>query len=274
MPGQSFSRERREAVLSRAVEVGDEPAAREAGVTVQTLRRWRTKAEARAGADEVEQVDGDLVAPVVSSDPVEDVAGEELDEREEMRRAVKALRRTAERARERLDQVIPTARGPQQIGVSLGIALDKAERLETLLQAAEEREIRLAQGQAEVIASLFPLALEAAGVPVGPFRPVLGDLLRRAGGGEPLVVSPAVAQPAYAAVRGYFERILRDELEAERRALPAGPDEPEEAPSGSVDGVVVVDPDGEPASDGAEPVEAEVVDESRSRSGRPSWPRG
>ena len=77
MPGQSFSRDRQEHVLSRAVEVGDELAAQEAGVTVRTLQRWRTKAEARAGADEAERVDGELMVPaepVVSSDPVEDVA--------------------------------------------------------------------------------------------------------------------------------------------------------------------------------------------------------
>ena len=270
MPGQAESRERREHVLSRAVEVGDELAAQEAGVTVPTLLRWRRKAEARSDAVEGERVDGELMVPaepVVLSDPVEVVAGGELDEREEMRRAVKALRRTAERARERLDQVIPTARGPQQIGVSLGIALDKAERLETLLQAAEDREIRLAQDQAEVIASLFPLALEAAGIPVAPFRPVLGELLRRAGEGGPLAVSPAVAQPAHAAVRGYFERILRDDLEAERRALPAGDDEDEPLAqkwAESLAAGVEVIADAEPAPDEEPVVEAEVVDDERS----------
>ena len=74
MPGQAESRERREAALSRAVEVGEDLAAEEAGVTVQTLQRWRMKAEARAAAIEGERVDGELMVPavaVVSSEPVE-----------------------------------------------------------------------------------------------------------------------------------------------------------------------------------------------------------
>jgi hypothetical protein len=225
MAGQSFSRERRERVLERVGVVGLEAAAVEAGVEPRTVERWQAKA--RASVD-VEQVDGELVmppAPVVSPAPV---GGEDAgDLGVQLSRTARAARRAAEKAIARLEEALPTARNPQALAVAVGVMTDKAAQLQRILDEEEERKARLAQGQAQVIAGLFPLALEAAGVPVGPFRPVLGELLRRASEGGPLAVSPAVAQPAYAAVRGYFERVLREELGEDRKALSAGPDEDE-----------------------------------------------
>ena len=190
---------------------------------------------------------------VLSGVVEEDGDGEGLDERERLERTARAFSRTADRARRRLDEIIPQSRSVQQLGIVLGIGTDKAAMVKRLLEEEDEREIRLAQSQAEVIVSLFPLALEAAGVPVGPLRPVLGELLRRASEGGPLVVSPAVAEPAYAAVRDYFGRIVREELEAERRALPPGPGDEEV----QVQEADVVEPDAE--SPVEEIADAEVV---------------
>jgi hypothetical protein len=263
MPGQVESRARREAVLERADEVGVEAAAAEAGVTVRTVERWRSRARA-AESGEVERLDGELVVPnasVVSSAPVSQEDDGDLGA--QLSRTAQAARRAAEKAIARLEEALPTARNPQALAVAVGVMTDKAAQLQRILDEEEERKARLAQGQAEVIAGLFPLALQAAGVPVDAFRPVLGELLRRAGEGGPLVVSPAVAQPAYAAVRGYFERIFREELEEDRWALPAGPDAVEEAEAQelcdalSAGGEVTVGavPDAEEVAD------AEVVDE-------------
>ncbi len=268
MPGQVESRLRRDEVLARVEQVGLERAASEAGVTVRTVERWQGKARAAESVDG-EQVDGVLMAPaapVVSPVPVGEVDDGDLGA--QLSRTAQAARRAAEKAIARLEEALPTARNPQALAVAVGVMTDKAAQLQRILDEEEERKARLAQGQAEVIAGLFPLALEAAGVPVAPFRPVLGELLRRAGEGGPLTVSPAIAQPAYAAVRGYFERILREELEEERRMLAAGSssdDEQDEAEARRLSdallagGEVVVGAD-VPVPD-SDVVEAEVVDE-------------
>ena len=241
MPGQSFSRERRDAVLSRAVEVGVEPAAREAGVQPTTVERWRSKAEARAEADDVEQVDGELMvtaAPAVSPSPVEE-DDENLET--QLQRTAQAARRAAEQAIARLEAALPTARNVQGISIAVGVLLDKARQLEQVLQESEERRARLDAAQAQVVAALLEAFCEALGVDGAPsLRSVMRGLLEQASAGGVLVVQPSEAEALRVEVRN---RLLPDvsafELAAarfDRPELPApvdadvvegGPNSPE-----------------------------------------------
>lgn len=225
--------QRKAEALQLAAEYGAAEASRRTGIPSGTIRAWRT----RAGQSE----------PPVGDRGEDWRAGRERT----AHGAAQVAREAIEQARRDIRDGKPLR--AQQSMTAAGIAVDKLTIIENQLAAYEERQMRLVDGQAQVVAALFPIALAAAGVPVGPFRPVLGDLLRRASEGGPLVVSPAIAQPAYAAVRGYFERILRDELGEERRQLPAGPEEVQVREAD-----VVVEPDGEsPAEE--ETAEAEVV---------------
>lgn len=255
---QPLSRERREAVLSRAEVVGVEAAAREAGVQPTTLQRWRRRAEARAAAVEGERVGGELVTPEpVLSDLVEDEDDDEdLDEQERLRRAARAFSRTADRARRRLDEIIPQSRSVQQLGIVLGIGTDKAAMVKRLLEEEDEQQRRLGDDQAEMIVTVLQMFLRAVGVPITDAgRTVMRGLLGRATTGDVLVADPADAEQAAAEVFAHFERRVLRRLEEERRALPAGPDEDAEVQVQEADVVVV-----QPLPD-EEVVEAEVVDD-------------
>ena len=205
---QPFSRERREAVLSRAESVGVEVAAREAGVQPQTVERWRTKAEARAVADEAEQVDGELMVPAVpavSPAPVEEDDDGDLEA--QLQRTAQAARRAAESAISRLEAALPNARNVQGISIAVGVLLDKARQLEQVLQDAEERRARLTEAQAQVVAALLGAFIEALGVTESQsVRTVMRSLLERASAGDVLVVSPADAEALRVEVRSRFDR--------------------------------------------------------------------
>ena len=191
--------------LQLAAEHGAAEASRRTGIPAGTIRAWRT----RAGQTE----------PPVGDRGEDWRAGRERT----AHGAAQVAREAIEQARRDIRDGKPLR--AQQSMTAAGIAVDKLTIIENQLAAYEERQMRLAEGQAQVVVEVFALALEAAGVPAGPFRPVLGELLRRAGRGEPLLVSPAVSEPARAAIRDYFERAVRREIEEERKALPAAPED-------------------------------------------------
>ena len=233
MPGQSFSRDKQEHALSRAVEVGDAIAADEAGVQLSTLQRWRRRAEKRSESD---GVSGEVMAAPESvlSDFVEDEdVGEGLDERERLERTARAFSRTADRARRRLDEIIPQSRSVQQLGIVLGIGTDKAAMVKRLLEEEDEREVRLSEDQAQLVAEVLRMFVQALGLPVTDAgRGVIRGLLGRAAAGDVLLADPADAEEAQAEVFAHFERLVLRRLEEGRKQLPAGPEEVEEVAEG------------------------------------------
>ena len=88
------------------------------------------------------------------------------------------------------------------------------------MQAAEDRDDRLAEGQAQRLVEVVRLFLAELGVPsTDSIKAFMADLFRRANDSV-IAASPDLAQAARTDLR---ERI-RAELEAERRQLPAGPE--------------------------------------------------
>ena len=230
---QPFSRERREHALSRAESVGDAAAAEEAGVTVKTLERWRTRAEARAVADEGERVDGELMAGELVVPNVEPASSSEDagDLEAQLRRTAQAARRTAESAIARLEAALPTSRNVQSIAVSIGVLIDKARLLDDILQESEERQGRLAEAQAQVVAALLEAFCEALGVDGAPsLRSVMRGLLEQASAGEIMVVSPADSEALRAEVRGrLLAGVSAFEMAAIKLEQPALPESTGEA---------------------------------------------
>lgn len=85
--------------------------------------------------------------------------------------------------------------------------------LNQLIADAEERQVQLADAYAEQIGAILEVFLDALNLNSAPARKVLRELLRQAGSGSPLAVSPALAEPAREDVR----RRVRMEVEAEMR---------------------------------------------------------
>lgn len=246
MPGQSYSRERREAALARVEEVGLDQAASEAGVTVRTLERWHVKA-ARVAEAAPEQPSTEITEPGTNEDPATAPDDDGVDLDEQLRRTAAAARRAAEKAIARLDEALPQSRNVQSIAVAIGVLSDKASMLERLLVEAEERKMRLAGDQAEVIAALLRAFVDALGLRGSKSAPrVIRALLTQASAGDVLVVSPADAEVLQAEVRERHCAGLRRGIEAERLALPAPDDElveadPVKAITGDTDGGEVIE---------------------------------
>jgi hypothetical protein len=218
---------------------GPGEAAKQTGVNPSTIRMWQTRARQA------------LSAPVGS--------GTSTGEVERLRRTAKRARNVMDAAIKRVEELLPTAKNPRDISIAAGILSDKAAQIDAVIAAIEDRQIRLADANGQQIVAVMELAFEAIGVPLSPsVRAVLRELLRQAGAGGPLSVSPAAAEPARADVRAAIASDLQEEerglerRELQRLSLPAAPPaEPEELEELAPD---------ERGGQEPEVVDAEVVD--------------
>ena len=227
--------QRKAEALRLEAEFGSAEASRRTGIRASTIRMWKARGEGARTTDLAE----------VSTDQI--------------RNRIRELEKTADLGIKELQATMRQgSRSPQSLAISIGIVLDKASQLAAAMRELEDREVRLAQDQAQLINVILGHALEALGIPTDPLRSVMRQLLEQATTGGPYFVSPAVAQQAYADIRQHFERIAG----AERRQLPAGElAEPDEvSPENFADGVEVKAAEGE----GEEVTDAEVVVDERS----------
>lgn len=120
--------------LEIAERLGAAQASVETGVPASTIRAWRSRAREEA-------------ATIAPAEPGS--AGVE-----QSRRTMQQCRDAAEDAVARLREVLASARGPQAIAVAMGIAIDKAEKLEATIATAQEREHRYLQQDASLMLEL------------------------------------------------------------------------------------------------------------------------
>jgi hypothetical protein len=225
--------------LRLASEHGPAEASARTGVPASTIRMWRTRAKQAPG--------GKPSGPPAGVDPIGWAERKEAGANATYRAATEAL----ERVRELLKA--GEERKAKDAAIALGILLDKSGILENAAQAQQDRQLRLAQATGQQLAAIIHLAFEAIGIrPTESVRALVADLLRQASSGGPLVVSPALAQPAWSDVRERLRAEILQELEEERLALPA-PSEPDEP-----DVVKEIEP--EPADPKRESSEDEITD--------------
>ena len=216
--------------LQLAGEVGAAQAARELGVPAATVRGWRMRAE-KPAARTAKQSETQGQRHHVAADRHQEVG--------------EAALRAALAAIEAGDSL-----KAQRLMISAGIAADKSSQHEEHAARADERHVRLQSAQGQVMVELDRMALGAFGIRVTEaVRAVYGELFRHASAGEPLVVSPALAE---AARRDVWEQVTREM--AASLPLAAG----EEVVDGqlTVEEVIAATPEPEPV-----PVDAEVVED-------------
>ena len=174
--------------IALAAEHGAAEAARRTGVPAATIRSWRHRA-GEAG-------------PPSGADPTDWATRKAAGAEAAWRAAQEALRRCGELIED------GDLRQAQSASVVYGVLVDKAEVLERAAQTASERQIRLAEAQAELIVRVIKSYHEAIGLTFGPAaRTTLSALLRRAEAGEPLVAPPGVEE-----ARAEVRRQLSSEL--------------------------------------------------------------
>ena len=215
--------------MQLAGEVGAAQAARELGVPAATVRGWRMRAE-KPAARTAKQSETQGQRHHVAADRHQEVG--------------EAALRAALAAIEAGDSL-----KAQRLMISAGIAADKSSQHEEHAARADERHVRLQSAQGQVMVELDRMALGAFGIRVTEaVRAVYGELFRHASAGEPLVVSPALAE---AARRDVWEQVTSGMA----RALPPAPGE--EVVDGQVSDVDV----GRDQRPEPEPADAEVVEE-------------
>jgi transposase-like protein len=211
---------RKQRILARAKQAGDDVASLEFNVPKSTIRQWRFRSRCE-GAAGFRMPDVETAESAGSNKRVSDarakadlLGGDDITV-EELRSSAKQARRTMDRAIKRLSEVLETAKNPRDIGIAMGILHDKSMDMHAIVQALEERDVRLSASQGELMANVIQAAFRALGVPVDPARRVVRELLGQAGTqGAVLVVSPDVAEEARAAVLEHFARLLRHALPA------------------------------------------------------------
>jgi len=216
--------------LRRAEETSAAQAGRELGIPASTVRAWKMRAE-KPAARSAEESETQGQRHHVAADRHQEVG--------------EAALRAALAAIEAGDSL-----KAQRLMISAGIAADKSSQHEEHAARADERHVRLQTAQGQVIVELERMALDAFGIRVTEaVRAVFGELFRHASAGEPLVVSPALAE---AARRDVWEQVTRGMA----RALP--PPTGEEVVDGqlTVEDVIAATPEPEP-----EPADAEVVED-------------
>jgi hypothetical protein len=232
--GRRQSRARREQAVRRAAEAGVEQAANEAGVTPATVRRWcetaiLVAAEAEPIAVESEPAPAADDAPTSAVGAPADLERDDtpLDRIEWLRRDASRARGVVARAIRETERLLDAgkANDARNAAASGGIWADKAARLEELIQAEEDRRVRIAEGQGELVAALLELFLrDALRVPLADAaRRVLRRLLEAADAGAPLVVDPSDGERAAGELRERVAAELRD-VTGERRGLPSPAD--------------------------------------------------
>jgi hypothetical protein len=89
----------------------------------------------------------------------------------------------------------------QPAALTMAILTDKSGVLEDAVRREEERQLRIAEGQAQLIAEVIGMYFGAVGLTLGPAaRETLAHLLRQAKGGAPLS-PPAEAEEAKREIR-------------------------------------------------------------------------
>jgi hypothetical protein len=148
---------------------------------------------------------------------------EPADRLERLRRDAHQARLVAANAVRRTERQIDAGRSgdARNSAASAGILLDKAARLEELIQAEEDRRVRISEAQGELIVAVVEHYFAAVGLPLGDAsRRALQRLLERADRGDVLAVDPADAEAAAGELRA---RVAGDGTE-ELRGLPVPAD--------------------------------------------------
>jgi hypothetical protein len=279
MPGRAVGREKRGRIVELARTHGVHVAAAEAGVTVATVRRWMS-----APAESPQQPNAVVSPPEPDAQQdVEEPLDEPLDELERTRRSAAAAHAVASRAIRKTDDLLAEGKASEARNAAAagGIWADKARGWDELIAAAEQHNVRITEEQMTMVVAVIELYFDAVGLPFAQgsaARRLLAEMLRQAEAGKPVPASPALAEPAYRAVRDAIgaelreeiERELRDRVEpdwrAEQRGLPAPDAEREAEPVEPMAGPrTVVRTVSEPVED--EVVEAEVVEDEPLPSG-------
>lgn len=245
----------RDAALRLAEEQGVAEASRRTGIPAGTIYAWRS----RAG----------LAGPPSGVDPASWAARKEAGALETYAAAQEALARVRELLK------AGDERKAKDAAISLGILLDKSGLLESSAAVANERNIRLSEGVAQLLAEVIRALLQALKVPDTPaLRRMVRELLTQASGGQVIVASPADSEAVRESVRARVAAELRQRIEAEVRAelcgLPAATDEGPSGEDTSGEDYCAVGEIGEAhhkdfaggltQSGPVEPVDAEVVD--------------
>jgi len=204
MPRPATDPETKARALRRAEEVGAAQAGRELGIPAATIRAWKS----RATPAERPTASRELGVP-------DDGAFE--------RRVLERAKRAVEAGIRRLEELIPTAKGVQSIAISTGILLDKAAALDRIIAEAQEREVRIAERDAQMLVAMFKAYFTSLGLPETPaMRKVWVGWLRQTA-------------------------VFREDADAGRSEQPPEPEpEPEDEDDGTevVTGEVVPDPPG------------------------------
>jgi hypothetical protein len=226
---------RRAKAIELAGRVGATQASRETGISASTIRAWVSRSKQ---------------APAQRPAAAVDAASADV---ERMARTMELAKDTAEELIRQLRKVAGQARSPQSLAIATGVLLDKAAALEAMIATAQEREVAVAEREAELIAQVIKRFVVAA---VGPGmlgdleRKIVRSLLRQAavdlsGGTLDIDVSDAerLRSEAKARLRAEIKAELRQEWEAEveerlareraareQLALPAPEPEPDPVP--------------------------------------------
>lgn len=197
-------------------------AAERTGLKPGTIRVWLSRSEAKAAPPAV-------AAPATVGDA--QIPG--LGEFES--KTLVSAKRAVDAALKRLEELIPTAKGIQSVAISSGILMDKIERLNEVVADAQERTVRIAQGDAEWLTAAMTLYMQALGLPWeegGAARKCWAAILRGGARGVPFRMPPdvdvgaareALLSRVRSEVRAELEQEQRERAEAERMARPALP---------------------------------------------------
>lgn len=253
--------------LQRAAEVGAAQASRETGVPAATIRAWKSRA-----AD---------TRPATTTTAASSPAIDGLDEFET--RLLEPAKRAVEAGVQRLEELIPTAKGVQSIAISSGILIDKIRQLDQTIAEARERETRIAERDAALIVQSIEHYFEVLGLPFAAgsaARRTWGTLMRQVGNGEVWSVPPMAVEAVAELeremrgrwgyglrqeIRAELEPVIREEIAAEVRREARAEFEAEREREGSVQRALpapVAEPDPEvPDESDVEVLSGEVVEE-------------
>jgi hypothetical protein len=184
--------------LRVAEEHGAAAAAKRTGVPAATIRSWRHRS---GGA-----------GPPKGVDPQAWAERKRAGAEEAWAAAQEAL------AQVRSLLVAGKTADAQRAALTMAILTDKSGVLEEAARREEERQVRIAEGQGQLLVAVIRMYFGAVGLTLGPAaRQTLAHLLRQATGGAPL------SQPAEAAeARADIIRQVGSGLDAEPPLLPSG----------------------------------------------------
>jgi transposase-like protein len=189
--------------LQRVEEIGAAAAARELGIPAGTLRAWKTRSKPASAPAGPPAGAGTSDWRAAREEAARDVASA-------VREAIRQVRREL-----RADK----SHRAQNAAITAGVLLDKLNALEQQLADMDERQVRIEEQKAEILAEVVRAFFTAVGIPLTtPAAAVLRELLLQAGTGAPLVASPALAEPAREDVRERVARELRPRIREELRA--------------------------------------------------------